>query len=490
MRLFKPLCPVLALSLCGGLAGCGESGFRPTPVSTPAPAPPTELIPVPAPAPPATPAPQPPDSPVPAPAPNPAPTPDPSPVPTPVPVPSPDPTPTPSPVTKNCDAYTGPALSSLKAFEGTMHEHSSYSDGDITKIPADYFATIKQNGYSFAGSSEHSDTLDTGNFISVGSDCFTTPDGFLTCLTPSVDELAKWSAVASQAATVSDAMSFLAIRGFEWTSDRFGHINVYFSQNFSNAKTDGGFVGTMESFWSWLARDPAMPGLGGSVTSPVPFGGGGDGLAHFNHPGDKCLSDADPGCDWNGYALVPAVVPQMFGMELYNPGNNDDRYHPFYTRALDAGWQLAPIGSEDEHELKYGSEERAKTLTYATALTTEGFKEAWSARRTMALSPGIHLRGELLAEEAHPMGSTLNCTAGSSVPMTVKLTQKDGSAYTGEYRLFSNTGVLVETITGESARFELTAPASGETRWFMVRAHGGADGKSVAYFAPVWLKGK
>lgn len=399
--------------------------------------------------------------------------------------------PAPPPVAaKNCDAYTGTPVASLKAFEGTMHEHSSYSDGDISVIPADYFARIKEQGYSFVGSSEHSDTLDTGVFISVGSECFSTPDGLLTCLTPSVDELQKWINVETQASAASDSATFLGIRGFEWTSDRFGHINVYFSSNFTNAKTDGGFVTTLETFWSWLARDPAMPGLGGSITAPVPFGGGGDGLAHFNHPNDKCLAETDAGCDWNGYELVPSVVEQMFGMELYNDGNRDDRYQPFYVKALDKGWKLSPIGSEDEHEQKFGSEERPKTLTYATSLTEEGFKEAWRARRTMALSPGVHLRGTLLADGEHPMGSTLRCTPGSTVPMTVALTAIDGSSTEAEYRLFTNTGEQIATVTGSSASFALPAPPAGETRWYFVRAHGGPENKSLAYFAPIWIEGR
>lgn len=399
--------------------------------------------------------------------------------------------PPPPPVAaKRCDAYTGPALDSLTAYEGTMHEHSSYSDGDIRTIPADYFARIREQGYQFVGSSEHSDTLDAGVFLSVGSDCFSTPDGLLTCLTPSVDELQKWNNVATQASTASDPAAFLGIRGFEWTSDRFGHINVYFSSNFTNAKTDGGFVTTLETFWSWLTRDPALPGPGGSLTAPVPFGGGGDGLAHFNHPNDKCLSDTDAGCDWNGYALIPAAVEQMFGMELYNDGNGNDRYQPFYVKALDQGWKLSPIGSEDEHGLQFGSEARPKTLTYATALTAEGFREAWRARRTMALSPGVHLRGHLLADGEHPMGSTLRCAAGSTVPMTVSLTATDGRAQPAEFRLFTNTGEQLASLTGTEARFELPAPAAGETRWFFVRAHGGADNLSLAYFAPVWIEGR
>lgn len=404
-----------------------------------------------------------------------------------------DPPPPPPPTTVAvCEPYGGPALATLRHYEGAMHEHSSYSDGDITRIPADYFRAIREQGYHFVGSSEHSDTLDTGVFVSVGNDCFTTPDGLLTCLTPGPDELQKWLSTGSQAAAASDGLAFLGIRGFEWTSDRFGHINVYFSHNFSNAKTDGGYAASMENFWSWFARDPAMPGLGGSLTAPVPFGGGGDGLAHFNHPNDKCLSDSDSGCDWNGFALVPEAVERMFGMELYNDGNGGDRYQPFYRKALDAGWRLAPVGSEDEHGLEYGSERRPKTVTVAGALTEAGFREAWLARRSYALSPGWHLRAEQLADGAHPMGSTLQCPAGETVPLAVRLTQADGRPFTGEYRLFaSGSEEPLAVQRGESARFELPVPTeAGTTRWYFVRVHGGEDGQSVAYLAPVWVTAK
>lgn len=390
---------------------------------------------------------------------------------------------TPPPATAaQCDAYTGPAQASLRDYEGSMHEHSAYSDGDIHSIPRDYFATIKEAGYSFVGSSEHSDTLDTAVFISLGNDCFTTPDGLLTCLTPTADELVKWQSTASQAAEASEE-NFLAIRGFEWTSDRFGHINVYFSKNFSNAKTDLGYIVTMETFWSWFGRDPNAIGLGGSVTAPLPFGGGGDGLAHFNHPSDKCFADGDPGCNWNDFKLIPSAVERMFGMEVYNDRNGDDRYFPDYARALDRGWRLAPIGSEDEHELKYGSEERPKTVTQATALTEDAFREAWLARRTYALSPGRHLRATLDAA-GHPMGASLRCDRGSSVPLTVQLREADGSAFVGELRLYSSGGEEIAHASG--GRLQTTLPVGETERWYVVRAHD-PDGRSAAYLAPVWI---
>lgn len=384
-----------------------------------------------------------------------------------------------------CATYAGPPLDALHHYEGTLHEHSSYSDGDIHSRPDDYYRAIRDAGYAFAGGSEHSDTLDTGVFISVGADCFTTPDGLLTCLTPTADDFVKWSSTAEQAATQS-APGFLAIRGFEWTSDRFGHINVYFSKNFSNAKTDLGYLVTMETFWEWFGREPDLPGLGGSITSPVPFGGGGDGLAHFNHPSDKCLfADAgDPGCNWNDYALVESAVARMFGMELYNSDQGDDRYFDDYVRALGKGWRLSPVGSEDEHQTLYASEERPKTVTIAAAPSEQAFREAWLARRTYALAPGQHLRAVLDAE-GHPMGSTLTCDEGAQPRLRAKIAGADGSRFDGTLVLFDAAGSAIAQADGDTLDVALP-PVAEQERWYFVRVHG-ADGKSVAYLAPVWV---
>lgn len=398
---------------------------------------------------------------------------------------------------KVCDAYTGPDPATFTAYEGLMHEHSAYSDGDPHFIPADYFRIAQENGYSFTGSAEHSDLLDTGLYITLHASCDPTsgdldPTQLEYCfLNPTPDKLFKWSSMLEQAAAASND-NFLAIRGFEWTSDVFGHINVYFSKNFSNAKTDLGYALTMETFWAWFTRAPGSIGLGGSVTAPVPFGGGGDGLAHFNHPGDKCLLEDVPlppfsgECNWNNFELVPDAVERMFGIEAYNDSNRDDRYMGDIAIALDKGWRLSFLGSEDEHFGKYAVEEHPKTVTLATSLTEDGFKEAWLARRTYALSNGIHARVEFSAD-GHPMGSQMSCATGKNVPFTVKTVNPDGTPFKGSLQLFNTGGDPMQVLDAASGTFEV--PVQDGTHWYFVRVHG-EDGKSAIYVAPVWITGR
>ncbi len=387
-----------------------------------------------------------------------------------------------------CAPYRGVPVAELNHYEGLMHEHSSYSDGDALSIPADYYRRAKQAGYGFVGGSEHSDSYDAGVFIGVHGDCFTTPDGLLTCNNPSDERLQKWTSTSSQATVASNA-DFLAIRGFEWTSDIYGHINVYFSRNFSNAKTDGGFFATMDTFWDWFTRHPDVPGSGGSPTAPVPMGGGADGLAHFNHPHEKCQTEDIPGqagaCDWNDYTLIPAAVERMFGIETYNPGNGGDRYVQWIARALDKGWRLSFVGSEDEHDGNYASDSTAKTVVMSTSLAEQDFKAALLARRSYSLSPGKHYRVAFDAA-GHPMGAQLSCTVGATLPLNVRVTNRDGSPVAGDLRLISNGGAEIGRINASNGRFNV--PVKAGRNWYYVRHHG-PDGQSTAYIAPVWVNG-
>lgn len=382
-----------------------------------------------------------------------------------------------------CDDYQGSALDALQHFSGSMHQHSSYSDGDIFAVPADYYAQIEERGMDYAAGSEHSDTLDIGVFISVGSDCFSTPDGLLTCLTPNgPDDLIKWRATGNQTVAATSA-DFLAIRGFEWTSDRFGHINVYFSSNFSNAKTDLGYLVTDQAFWDWFARAPDMPGLlGGSHSSPVPFGGGADGLAHFNHPGDKCLDAADPGCDWHDFALVPEAAGRMYGIELFNGSGGDDKYLPRWLRALEQGWWLSPVGVEDEHGTDWGSLSLAKTITLATELTEAGFREAWLARRTYALRGDYaDLRLNLQAA-GHPMGSQMRCDLGSDVPYVAEVFP--GTNPVAGMQLLNRRGEIVAAT--DTTRLEWNLPVTAQAEHYILQVLT-PDARGAAYAAPVQI---
>ena len=376
-------------------------------------------------------------------------------------------------------------LDGLHHFIGALHEHSGYSDGFAGSQPRDYYSSAKGYGIDFLGSGEHSDSADVPTVFSE------------TCLDPGIAECAladdenpadsfrKWDATLEQARAASDEDGdFTGFRGFEWTSDRFGHINVYFSSNDANAKADGGY-GVMESFYNWFSRDPLLDG-------------GADGLATFNHPNAKKLSDSDPGINWNDFAYVPSADARMVGIEVYN--DNDD-FDQFYAHALDKGWHVGAIGAEDLGHRPvdgdglgdddWGGPKWAKTVLIATDKTEAGLREAMSARRFYAVRDNT-IRMDFRAD-GHMMGSRIARPQGDTVGLVFNVWQEAlGSAVSqplDRIELVTNEGVIADSapITeeeGDDLTFD--APVTAAETYYFVRIIG-TDQEPLAYSSPVWI---
>jgi hypothetical protein len=358
-----------------------------------------------------------------------------------------------------------------------MHEHSAYSDGYPTTRPADFYAAGRRHGLDFMGGSDHSDTL--GVAVSASNDCANDPSQTGCAVADTVnplDSLRKWAATAEQAVAATSS-SFTAVRGFEWTSDRFGHINVYFSDVYRNAKDDGGYA-AMETFYTWL-------GL------PAEAGGGADGLATFNHPGSKKLSTSDPAYNWNDFAYVPSADDQMVGIEVYNgddyaaPGAHNGPPEGWYVHALDKGWHLGAVGAEDLGHHRgddWGGPLEPKTVMLSTDRSAPALRTAMTQRRFYAVrTPDYRMSYTV---DGEPMGSRLTRSAGSKVRFAARAKDAAGN------RLLDSTLELVTrggqvVATGEQGKLEVKRGASATEDWYFVRAR--RDGQVIAYSSPVWV---
>ncbi|HXG27871.1 MAG TPA: CehA/McbA family metallohydrolase, partial [Nevskiales bacterium] len=369
------------------------------------------------------------------------------------------------------------------SYKGALHAHSGYSDGAVGTTPASYFAAAKQRGVDFIGSSEHSDNALVP--LTVNQDCLS-PD-FAECVTPLPSQdnpaapVTKWQLTLQQARAASDA-GFTAFRGFEWTSDRFGHINVFFSRHDFNAKSTEGYTLSMESFWTWFATRPE-------------FGGGADGLAVFNHPGreDQIESNGvihDPAYAFNGFEYRPEADLRMVGIEVF--GKSGDAYDTdngapnggWYAFALDQGWHVGAVGAEDEHGTSWALPNRAKTVLIARDRSEGALREAMFARRFYALAQNHNeLRLSFTADGA-PMGARLARAEGAQVMIEAAVTAAMPAG--GKLELVTNGGqVLAESLT--STLSHNVSAVAGE-RWYYLRVRR-SDGRPVAYSSPVWIKG-
>lgn len=359
--------------------------------------------------------------------------------------------------------------------KGSIHEHSGFSDGAIGTSPVDYFQAGREAGLDFMASSEHSDNDSLP--LTLDEDCVS--EQFFDCLLlPTPDSptggVQKYQLTGDIAAAASDE-SFTAIRGFEWTSDRFGHINVFFSQNNLNAKTSDGAAASMESFWLWLGLDPAL-------------GGGADGLVVFNHPGreDAIQSNIpDPAYTYNDFAYRPEVADRVVGIEVF--GKSSDAYdiengaptEGWYPYALDRQWKLGPVGAEDEHGTQWGQANRAKTFIIAKENSLSSIREALLARRMFAVAQNMNnIRLDFTAD-GNPMGSEYAPPAGSSVLLSGEISAGFPEAAT--LQILSNGGEIIAQTNTAELQFNVVVDQT--ERWYFLKLLD-ADNKPIAYSKP------
>jgi hypothetical protein len=374
----------------------------------------------------------------------------------------------------------------LVPYVGALHEHSSYSDGWPGSTPATYYESGKRFGLDFMGGSDHSDTFEVPFAVSdyCIDDDFS--DASMCALADGANSFRKWDATLEQARAASSG-GYTAWRGLEWTSDVFGHINVYFSRNTRNAKLDGGYGVTMETFWAWfLSTDPT---------------GGADGIATFNHPGDKCsfgdISEDDPYCDWNHFEYRPEADDRMVGIELFNGTKEFGRY---YVEALDAGWHVGAVGAEDkghDKDDRWGGPEWAKTVILAmpkpwicpqppadlpgSPLTCAElvYRNAMLARHTYAVQAHHNdVRIDFVAD-GQTMGARLQKQAGQAFALHVGVT---GASVV---ELVSNGGQVVATST--NGVLDYAGTGTPQERYYFARVLDGA-GHAIAFSSPVWVK--
>ena len=355
---------------------------------------------------------------------------------------------------------------------GALHEHSGYSDGWPGTRPADYFASGARHGLDFMASSEHSTNMSLPPTFSEG--CYTDLLVADCAAADGADSVRKWDATQGQADAATTG-TFTALRGFEWTSDRFGHINVFGSRNWTNEATAAGHV-SMEPFWRWF-------------TTPPGLGGGADGLGTFNHPGAKKL-DGGAVLNWNRFAHVPEADFRMVGIEVFNDRDEfgSDGGHAAeggaYAFALDRGWHLGAVGAEDLGHRKppeddWGGPRTAKTVLLATANTRDAIREALLARRFYAVAGDETALKLTFTVDGATMGTRLQRAPGAALAI-------DGTASDPALRLDVVTSGGEVVATGTGGALQATRATAADEGWYVLRASRGD--RPVAYSSPVWVE--
>ena len=323
-----------------------------------------------------------------------------------------------------------------------LHNHTLLSDGDGDAAGA--FASMRAAGLDVAAITDHSGTDKLTPQPPCSGDHCTGVVG--------INE-ASWQRLGGLANAANEPGSFVAMRGFEWSSPILGHVNVWFSQTWTDPLATGGAgaegagqyareipgVGTaagglldgtyrsvrpaagMHLFYDWLNADPQRPGIGGGL----------DGIAGFNHPG------REPG-RYGYFGLAPMARDRIVSIEVFNrredylyEGTDEGQPSPI-NECLNAGWRVGLLGVTDEHGTDWGYPDgKGRTGLWVTDATREGVKEAMQARRFFSTRlRGLRLDAAAVSGSATArMGQTLAHRTG---PVTFRLDIDRGAQWWGK----------------------------------------------------------
>ena len=327
--------------------------------------------------------------------------------------------------------------SGLFVAHSDLHNHSLIS-GDAAGDPENAYQQMRDRGIDVACVTEHA-------ISGKGHGELTCPGHEQGgCHTIEGINETDWEYMKTLADSANDEPEFVSFRGFEWSTPTVGHLNVWFSEEFTDALHEFAFftptaiaevdqiapvpsnivdlasklpeIATMRFFYEWLSSPPGR----------LIRGGGNDGIACFNHPNEYGTFEK--------FVYHAGAAQRIVSIEALNQerdffwfglDHDPPKPNPF-NACLNAGWRVGFTGVSDEHGTEYGRPGMARGGLWLTELTREGVRAALESRRTFStFEPGLRL--DALANGA-PMGSEL---AHSTGPVTVQLDFDAGPAWVG-----------------------------------------------------------
>ncbi len=315
---------------------------------------------------------------------------------------------------------------------GQIHSHTSYSDGVLTPEDAYTYARDVAD-LDFLGITEH------------GYYMFENPH--------------HWEALVETARRFCEPGRFVAFRGTEWTHGA-GHISVI------------------------EAPEPCSRDEQISFDDLVAWMEGKNGIASFNHPGRNEQGN------WDDFEYSLGGNRTIRLLEVGSgPYPRNTFYEASYIRALDRGWRVGAINSQDNHRADWGTAADTRTGVVARALTREDLLEALRAMCTYC-TEDKNVRARFTGN-GRWMGEVL---PPGEVEFEIDISDPDPGDVVEKVEVRSNRGAAVMTFQGdgvaggpgESFHTAFAVVPSQGYNWYYVRAEQ-KDG-DIIVTSPIWVK--
>lgn len=321
-----------------------------------------------------------------------------------------------------------------RVFFGNLHSHTGFTDGSRTPAYAyDYARNVAK--LDFLGVTEHSNLFD---------------DSFDASLSR------KWRDLKRIAEDKTVDGEFLAIMGSETTwYNQFGHMNIYGADFFLNpyeVKYNDTAV-----YYKTLKQFPRV-------------------INQWNHPwscGNRHLDMFEP--------YDPELDRVMYTIELNSVEIPEENSLMYYIHALDQGWHVSPVGSQDNHRENWGTENDIRTGVVLRKLTKADFYDAVRKHRTYYTS-AKHL-AILFYANGFMMGSTIS--KANEVEFDISIRNEETDAELDHAEIIGKNGKVLSSygLSGHSA--QLHASVAEASPYYFLKVI--QKDKKFAVTAPVWI---
>ncbi|MBB6733291.1 CehA/McbA family metallohydrolase [Cohnella zeiphila] len=335
-------------------------------------------------------------------------------------------------------ALPAPANGQYQIFFGNLHSHTGFSDGiGVPEYAYDYARYTA--GLDFLAITEHSNLY----------------DHYLDW-----EKSRKWADIRRTADRKTENGAFLALFGAETTwYNQFGHMNTYNMDFFINAYETQ--YNDIPTYYETVKQYP-------------------DSIQQWNHPwscGDRHL---------DGFAPYDAELDEVLHMlEINTIESKELGGLYYYIKALDNGWHVAPVGSQDNHHGQWGTENTLRTAILVEELTREHFYDAVRHQRVYFTS-ALHLKVWFKVNGA-VMGSRI--PQADSLDIEIKaLFGVDTGNRIVKAELIGERGEVLHTIRHDGKTLECFVRLPGGQRYLLAKVYQ-EDGEFAAT-APVWLESK
>ena len=314
--------------------------------------------------------------------------------------------------------------SSPHFYYGNLHSHTSFSDG--LGIPAEAYDYAYNMGLDFLVLTDHSDMLEGDKYNSKTKE-FTDVSG------------SEWNRMAETAQAFNDDhKDFLALRGFEMTFPELGHINVFNTDKYVEAKT----MISLSEFYDWLVKQPGA-------------------IGEFNHP-------KWPETSFNSLAYSEDADRVINVIEVGNGRMpySYTRMEEYYYKALDKGWHVGAVNVQDNHGTNWGETDNL-TVVVADRLNEDEFYKAYRQRRVYATeSRTLELT---FKGNGHWMGSVLEL--GPSDPLNFDIIVGDSKNPISDVSLITNKGniVAVHEVNGTAGEWHPQLIPGTGAHWYVLK---------------------